>query len=40
VKCDRCGLPLDLDETGYYDLKTKEGGHLACFFEPIEDDER
>lgn len=32
MKCDVCKEEMDQDETGFYDIKTSTGGHLACMF--------
>ncbi len=39
MKCDRCEKVIDNDETGVFDWGKQEGGHIACFTEPITHEE-
>jgi len=40
VNCDRCHELMRDDETGVFNWEKQEGGHIACFVEPISVDER
>ncbi len=39
MSCDECGIEMGEDETGVYILATKMGGHMACFREPMSEEE-